>query len=113
MPEPDDNSNFMKTVEEIQVAENQSELVVLNAKKKADDILRKAKENVLKERARTNDEIVALKNSLFQAGNEEIKNDVKKILKKAEVEAEKISRQKLSSKEVSALLKQFLASISG
>lgn len=113
MQENNEESDFVKTVEEIKDAEKQSEVVVNNAKSKADDILRKAKEAVLKEESKVNEEVVALKNKMLQDGKVDIEKDVKKILKKAEGEAAKIKKEKLSSKEVSALLKNFLSSISG
>ena len=113
MQENDAESDFVKTVEEIKEAEKQSDIVVNNAKSKADAILRKAKETVLKEQSKVDEDAVLLKNKMLQEGKVDIEKDVKKILKKAEGEANKIKKEKLSSKEVSVLLKNFLSSISG
>ena len=48
----DDQSEFMKTVDEIRHAETSAEKIRADAKEKADDVLKKAKETVMKNKTR-------------------------------------------------------------
>jgi vacuolar-type H+-ATPase subunit H len=102
-----DRSEFMKTVEEIKLAEEESDEILKSAKLKADKILRKAKEDVQTQKAKSEEEIVAMKNSMLEAGSKDIEKEVKKIIDKAREEADKIKKKKLNKRETEALIKTF------
>ncbi len=108
MTEASEHSDFMKTVEEIKLAEQESDEILRTAKVNADDILRKAKEDVQKQRAATEEKVVAMKNSLLDKGSKDIEADVQKIVKDAGHDADKIRKEKLAGKDVDKLVKGFL-----
>jgi len=103
-----ERSDFMKTVEDIKLAEEEADEILKSAKMDADKILRKAKEDVQRQAAEHDEKIVSLKNSLLEKGSEEIENDVKKILKEATAKADKIRKERLAKKDVELLVKKFL-----
>jgi vacuolar-type H+-ATPase subunit H len=105
-----DRSDFMKTVEEIKLAEEESDEILKAAKIKADKILRKAKEEVQIHRAKTEEEIVALKNKLLEEGSKEIESEVQAILSKAKKQADEIRTKKLAKKDSTVLVNTFLIS---
>lgn len=104
-----ERSDFMKTVEEIKLAEEESDEILKAAKLKADKILRKAKEDVQRQQAKTQEEVVSLKNSLLDSGSKEIETEVQKILDKARKEADSIREKNLAKKDTNQLVKNFLA----
>jgi vacuolar-type H+-ATPase subunit H len=108
MQEIQEESDFIKTIDNIKTAEEESSTVIINAKAKAELVLRRAKEEVLKERAKNNEKIVTLKNSMFRQRKDEIEKEVNKIIKKANAEAEKVKKEKMSGADISAILKKFL-----
>lgn len=101
-------SDFMKTVQEIKLAEEESDEILKSAKLKADKILRKAKEDVQHQAAKTGEEIVALKNKMLDQGSKEIETEVQDILNKAKKEADKIRKESLAKKDANVLVKDFL-----
>jgi len=98
----------MKTVEDIKLAEEESDEILKSAKMEADKILRKVKEDVQRQAAEHDELVVVLKNSLLEKGSLEIEQDVQKILKVASVKAEKIRKERLAKKDVDFLVKNFL-----
>ena len=97
-----EHSDFMKTIEDIRVSENESEKIKLEAKEKADQIMRKAKENVMKMKSEIEEEVVQKKNLLLQQGKEEIEKEVQVNLESAKKTAATIKSKKLSQKEITA-----------
>jgi vacuolar-type H+-ATPase subunit H len=108
MTEASEHSEFMKTVEEIKLAEQQSDEILRAAKVNADNILRKAKEDVQRQRAATEEKVVAMKNSMLEKGSKEIEAEVQKIVKDAGHDAERIRKEKLTIKDIDKLVKEFL-----
>jgi len=106
--ERSERSDFMKTVEDIKLAEEESDEILKSAKMEADKILRKVKEDVQRQAAEHDELVVVLKNSLLEKGSLEIEQDVQKILKVASVKAEKIRKERLAKKDVDFLVKNFL-----
>ncbi len=109
MTEDSERSDFMKTVDDIKLAEQESDEILKTAKMNADNILRKAKEDVQRQRASTEAKVVETKNSLLDKGSREIEDEVSKIVKSAKHDAEKIRTEKLAKKDVDKLVKEFLA----
>ena len=66
--ERSERSDFMKTVEDIKLAEEESDEILKAAKMEADKILRKAKEDVQRQAAEHEEKVVAFKNSLLEKG---------------------------------------------
>jgi len=108
MAENSESSDFMKTVEEIKLAEQESDEILKAAKMNADKILRKAKEDVQRQKAEQEEKVVSMKNSLLDEGSKEIEEDVQKTLKEAGNKAEKIRDESLAKKDVDKLVKDFL-----
>jgi len=98
----------MKTVEEIKTAEDEYDQVISEARQKADAILRKAKEQVLKENTKARESATANKNERLKAGSEKIEDEVDKILAKAREEAEIIKKKKVDEKFTTSLVKSIL-----
>jgi len=101
----------MKTVHDIRAAEEEYERIITSAKEKADKILRKAKENILEERGKMNQEMVTLKNDRIQKGAKEIEVAVHKIIDKAKDDADKMRTRKLDQTAVSKISKEFIGSL--
>lgn len=108
MTETSEHSDFMKTVEEIKLAEQESDEILRAAKMNADNILRKAKEDVQRQRAAIGENVVAMKNAMLEKGNRDIEADVQKIVKDASHNADKMRKEKLASKDIDKLVKEFL-----
>jgi vacuolar-type H+-ATPase subunit H len=104
-----DRSDFMKTVQEIKLAEEESDEILKAAKLEADRILRKAKEDVQSLKTKNEDMIVKLKNSMLDEGSREIESEVKKIVDKAKKEAEAIRKKKLAKKDIDLLVDELLS----
>lgn len=105
------NPEFMKTIEDIRTAEKDYDSTITKAKEKAERVMRDAKEKVHEEREKTEKEIVDLKNERLRKGSKGIEADVQKMVDKAEEEAGGISSKKVNKKDVSKLMKDFLASL--
>jgi vacuolar-type H+-ATPase subunit H len=103
-----DRSEFMKTVQEIKLAEEESDEILRSAKIEADKILRKAKEDVQIQRGKTEEEVVATKNKLLEEGSKKIESEVQKIIDKAKKDADSIRKSKLGKKETEKLVRGFL-----
>ncbi len=103
-----EQSEFMKTVQEIKVAEEEYDHLITDAKQKADATLRKAKEQVMKEKTKARENAVAYKNEKLKEGGEEIEGELAKILKKARDEADAVRKKKADKKVTSALVKSLL-----
>jgi vacuolar-type H+-ATPase subunit H len=108
MTEPSEHSDFMKTVDEIKLAEQESDEILKAAKMNADKILRKAKEDVQRQKAEQDEKVVSMKNSLLDDGSKEIEKEVQKTLKEAGNKAEKVRKATLAKKDVDKLVKEFL-----
>lgn len=104
-----DDSDFMKAVDEIRSAEEQSDRIKSDAREKADHILKKAKESVLKIKSETDEEVVKLKNKLLKSGKERIESDVEEILNGARKQAEDLKGKRLKDSEISSLLKETIS----
>ena len=107
--EDSERSDFMKTVGEIKLAEEESDEILKAAKIKADKILRTAKEDVQRQGAKNQEEVVALKNSLLEEGTKEIEKEVEKIISRSKKDADEIKKKKLSKKDTDALVKGFIS----
>lgn len=101
---------FVKTVNEIRKAEEEQERLILSAKEDAGRILREARENAQKERLRTEEELVALKNSQIQKGSDEIEAEVQKILKKARDDCTGLAKKSVSMQAIGKIVKDLLGS---
>lgn len=108
MPEVSEHSDFMKTVQEIRSAEEEYDHLISEAKQKADAILRKAREQVLKERRKAHDAATAHKNERLKSGSDGIEREVDKILEKAKSEADGIRKKKSDQKFTHSLVKELL-----
>ncbi|MBN1169454.1 hypothetical protein JXA56_00340 [Candidatus Micrarchaeota archaeon] len=106
-----DQSEFSETIKEIRLAEEEYDSVISRAKSEAQKIAVEAKEMALRERKKNSDEIVKYKNEKLKEGSSGIEKEVEKILKKAKDEGAKIRKNKADSKEVSAIVREFLNSI--
>ena len=104
-----ERSDFMKTVGEIKLAEEESDEILKAAKLQADKILRKAKEDIQGMQAKTEEQIVSMKNKMLEDGSKNIEADVKKILDKAKKDADVVRKGKLAGKDIDSLVKSFLA----
>ncbi|SRR3989339_434025 len=111
MQETSDHTNFMKTVDEIKLAERESEKIIYDAKEKSDSLLRKAKEQVFKEKAKVAEEITTFKNEKLHEGSKDIDTEVQKLIKKAESDAQKIKEMKLDKNRTSTIVNDFLKTI--
>jgi vacuolar-type H+-ATPase subunit H len=105
------NPEFMKTIEDIRSAEKEYESTLTKAREKAEKVLRDAKEKVHDEREKTEKEIVELKNERLRKGSKGIEADVQKMVDEAKDEADGISSKKLNKKDVSKLVKDFIAGL--
>ncbi|MDO8553876.1 MAG: hypothetical protein Q7S22_03660 [Candidatus Micrarchaeota archaeon] len=97
-----EHSDFMKTIEDIRVSENESEKIKLEAKEKADLIMRNAKENVMKMKSDIEEELVQRKNTLIHQGKEKIEKEVQENLGSAKKVADGLKNKALSQKDISA-----------
>jgi vacuolar-type H+-ATPase subunit H len=104
-----DDSDFMKTVDEIRSSEEQADRIKADAKEKSEQILKKAKESVLKIRNETEEEVVKLKNKLLKAGKDKIESEVEEILSGARTEADGFKKEKLKDSEILSLLKETIS----
>jgi|GEM_PF-1942190 len=104
-----DDSDFMKTVDEIHSAEGQSDRIKADAKEKAEQILKKAKESILKIKTETDEEVVKLKNKLLKSGKDKIESEVEEILDGARKQAESLKSKRLKDSELSSLLKETIS----
>jgi vacuolar-type H+-ATPase subunit H len=99
---------FIKTIGEIKSAEEEYDRLILEAKGKADHVLREAKEKVAEERAKNSDNIVKYKNEQLRAGSNEIEAEVKELIGKAKKGSSNVSGKKLAPAAVGKLVKDFL-----
>ncbi|MEK6979766.1 MAG: hypothetical protein AABW86_06085 [Candidatus Micrarchaeota archaeon] len=106
----DDQSEFMKTVDEIRHAETSAEKIRADAKEKADDVLKKAKETVMKIKQETSENCVQEKNKHLQKGKERIDQEVELLLSKAKAEADAVREKRIKQAQVSELFDTFLSS---
>lgn len=104
-----EESTFMKEIEAVRLAESEAERIKDDAKKHADEILRKARDHVLKIKNEIEEEITAFKNKNLREGSEALEKEVQHILSNARKEADKIRKARLSKKEISALFDDFLS----
>lgn len=105
----DDQSEFMKTVDEIRRAEAAAEKIRAEAKEKADDVLKKAKEIVMKIKQETSENCVQEKNKHIQKGKERIDQEVELLLSKAKAEADAVREKRLKPAHVAELFNNFLS----
>ena len=101
----------MKTVREIRDAEEEYDHIIDSAKAKAEKTVREAREKVLDERRKGEEELVAFRNESLRKGSKEIEGEVEAILKKAKDDAAKVGRKKPESSFVPKLVKDFLGSL--
>ncbi len=101
-------SDFMKTIEEVRVAEKQAEEMKSEAKTKSDQILKKAKEIVLRIKSENEQAVIEFKNEKLHAGSEEIEDEVKDIINKAKSEGDKIKSIVIDKKTLGVFLEEFL-----
>ncbi|HIH22539.1 TPA: hypothetical protein HA238_02320 [Candidatus Micrarchaeota archaeon] len=106
----DDQSEFMKTVDEIRRAESAAEKIRTDAKEKADDVLKKAKETVMKIKQETSENCVQEKNKHIQKGKERIDQEVELLLSKAKAESDAVREKRLKQAHVVELFNNFLSS---
>lgn len=95
-----EHSNFMKTIEDIRASEQESDRIKLDAKEKADKIMRKAKENVMAMKSETEEELVKRKNQLFHQGKEKIEQEVNRNIEAAKKTAATLKGKKPSQKDL-------------
>lgn len=106
-----DDSEFMKTVEDIKKAEEGADSIRADAKEKSEHIIKKGKESVLKTRSETNDEVVKLKNRLLHEGKDKIEKEVSHIISKAQSEGDGLRKKKIGKDDAVSLLKKFVLSL--
>jgi len=111
MHETPDHPEFMKTIKEIRDAEEQYDRVISDSKAKADKIMREAKERIMEERMKEEEEVVAYKNEKLKKGSKEIEAEVAKIVDKAKDEASKVSKKKADDGAVAKLVKSFVSGL--
>jgi len=104
----DDNEDFAKTVDEIKRSEAEADSIQADAKTKAEQILRKGKEAVLKIKSETEEAIIKAKDEELQAGRDEIEQEVQETTAKAHKDGEKLSKKRLTGDAAFTLLKQFI-----
>lgn len=109
MQEEESKSDFMKTIEDIRSTEKEAGQIVMHAKAKADEILRKAKENVARIRAETEETSVKVENERLRHGRADIEKEVESLLKTAREEAGQFKNKKLGDKALSELLETLLS----
>jgi len=106
-----ENSDFMKTVEEIKLSEERAEKIKVDAKEKAEQIMKKGKESVLKIKLETNDETVKVKNKHLKGGEETIETEIKAIVEKARHEGDALKKKRLKKEELLSILKEFTGTL--
>ncbi|MFA6531062.1 MAG: hypothetical protein WCT31_04985 [Candidatus Micrarchaeia archaeon] len=106
-----DDSEFMKTVEDIKKAEDSADSLKADAKEKSEHIIKKGKESVLKINSETNNEVIKLKNRLLHEGKDGIEKEVDHIVEKAHSEGESLRKKKIGKEDAISLLKQFVLSL--
>ena len=104
-----DDSEFLRTVEELKSAEKEAELVKSTAQSESEKILKSAKEEIVKLNQMLEDEIVKKKNTLLEQGNKKIENDVKKIITEGKIEASNLKKKKIQPKSFERLIDYFMS----
>ena len=104
--EHSDKSNFMSTIEDIRKAEEDAEKAKEEAGRKADSILMKAKENVMRYSTETDLEVTKIKNSIFQKQSANIEGEIEDMLGEAKKSAEQIRKKSLGQKESISIMRE-------
>ncbi|VVC01157.1 Uncharacterised protein [uncultured archaeon] len=103
MEKHNDQSALMKTVDEIRAVEEKHDRIIASAKDEAEKILRNAREKIVEEREKMEDENIAFKNERLKEGRNLIEAEVEKILDKAKEEGAKLKKKKLDKKTMHSL----------
>ena len=111
MHQHSEHPEFVKTIKDIRDAEEEHDRVINSSKDKAERIVREAKERILDERAKSEEEAVAFKNEQIKKGSEGIESEVQKMIKKAREDGAKISTKDLGEPAIAKLVKDFLGSL--
>ena len=106
-----DGSEFVKTIEDIRKAEENYDKRLQDAKHNAALILQKAKQQTNDEKVKRAEEVAVWKNSHLKSGNEEIEENVAKIVQKSREDSSKLSKKVLDSDAISKIAKDFLNSL--
>ena len=104
-----DSNHISSDIKSILESERRAEQILMDAKKSADKIIVKWKEEMQKEMAKINSEVVAYKNEAIKKGMRDVDNEVDRLLKKKEKEAEKIRTMKVDKKVLERIANNILS----
>jgi vacuolar-type H+-ATPase subunit H len=106
-----EQSDFMKKVEDIRLAEKEADNVVTAAKKSAENILQAAKKEVVSVKSKNEAQITSMKDNFVHAQGEEIEKEVEGVIKKSKEKVAKSKTTCIDKKEAEDLVNYFLDSV--
>ena len=106
-----DQSDFMKKVEGIRLAEKEAEDLIMYAKQKAEKILQDAKNQAGSLKLKNNENIVKMKNELINTSKNEIEKQVAEMIKKETSAVSKVRNVCIDKKQAQYLVDWFLDSV--
>ena len=106
-----DQSDFMKKVEGIRLAEKEAEDLIMSAKQKAEKILQDAKNQAGSLKLKNNENIVKMKNELINTSKNEIEKQVAEMIKKETSAVSKVRNVCIDKKQAQYLVYWFLDSV--
>jgi len=106
-----DQSDFMKKVEGIRLAEKEAEDLIMSAKQKAEKILQDAKNQAGSLKLKNNENIVKMKNELINTSKNEIEKQVAEMIKKETSAVSKVRNVCIDKKQAQYLVDWFLDSV--
>lgn len=100
MEKHSEQSDLIKTIDEIKAVEEKHDRMVAAAKEEAEKILRKAKEKIAEERIKMEEELTAYKNEKLKSESRAIEEEIGEILSKAKRESEQLRKKKADAKKL-------------
>ncbi|MFH2105969.1 MAG: hypothetical protein ABII22_01805 [Candidatus Micrarchaeota archaeon] len=106
-----EQSDFMKKVEDVRLAEKEAGNIINAAKKSAENILQAAKKEVVSVKSKNEEQIINIKDTFVRARGEEIEKEVEGIIKKSKEKVAKSRNMCIDKKEAEGLVDYFLESV--
>lgn len=107
----DSQSDFMKKVDGIRLAEKEAENIVKSSEQKAEKIIQDTRDSITSLKTKNNEEIVKLKNDILIQSKKAIESQVQNLIKKEQEKISKISKLCIDKKQASTLVAWFLDSV--
>ena len=98
----------MGTIEEVKKAESEAESARADARKKADRLLLKGREDAEELRVKSEKEITDLKNEMIAKGKKTTDREADKIIEKAREEAQKTKKKKADAKLLKSVFEELV-----